>query len=182
MQGGRHGSPSGLQLVLPLLLPLAVLISPLTAPAAVPCDEPLVQVAYEADTLPEDDPVAPWIANVTGDVLAFVESGILTIVAQANGSVVYDRGEERMASSDAYAFSARVWLEQTQPDASRAGILIGGKDGIKSPRIILFDWPDYGRRFVRLETLSWPAPEVELDWSEPHAYRLEVVRDGLARV
>ncbi|GEM_PF-1412651 len=182
LQGGRHGSPSGLQLVLPLLLPLAVLISPLTAPAAVPCDEPLVQVAYEADTLPEDDPVAPWIANVTGDVLAFVESGILTIVAQANGSVVYDRGEERMANSDAYAFSARVWLEQTQPDASRAGILIGGKDGIKSPRIILFDWPDYGRRFVRLETLSWPAPEVELDWSEPHAYRLEVVRAGLARV
>ncbi len=161
---------------------LAFFLSPQTARAAVPCDDPLVQVAYEADTLPEDDPVAPWIANVTGDVLAFVEGGILTIVAQANGSVVYDRGEERMASSDAYAFSARVWLEQTQPDASRAGILIGGKDGIKSPRIILFDWPDYGRRFVRLETLSWPAPEVELDWSEPHAYRLEVERGGLVRV
>ena len=40
--------------------------------ADIPCSTDLYQVDYEGDTLPEDDPVAPWVAGPVGNATARV--------------------------------------------------------------------------------------------------------------
>jgi hypothetical protein len=144
----------------------------------------LLRVAYEADTLPEDDPVSPWTPNQScaEPAAATVEGGVLTVSAPPNCGVAYDRKEDALARASAFALQARLWLESSEPESWISEGTLGAKDGAKYVTLHFMVFEDTGRRFMRLETLNAPLAEVDIDWRVPHVYRLEVVREETARV
>ena len=108
-----------------------VLLGPFLRPASatVQCDERLYEVDYEADTLPEDDPVAPWHVNRRGDVTTTAENGLLNIRAGYDSFIVYNRDEPGLIDASRYDLEARFWIESILPDGVWSEASLGTKDG-----------------------------------------------------
>ena len=141
----------------------------------------LTRVAYEADTLPEDDPVAPWnLDSLIGEVTRRVEGGVLVIGASAfDAGVIYSRSEESLARSGWFWLEARVWFDNLLSPPHHGPAVLSFSDGEKEAGL---HFVDYGwTRILRLEPVAGGSPEIEFDWTAPHAYRLSVERHGRVR-
>ena len=140
-----------------------------------------ISIAYEADTLPEDDPVAPWnLDSLIGEVTRRVEGGVLVIGASAfDAGVIYSRSEESLARAGWFSLEARVWFDNLIAPPHHGPAVLSFADGEKEAGL---HFVDYGwTRVLRLEPVAGGSPEIEFDWTAPHAYRLSVERHGRVR-
>lgn len=144
--------------------------------ADIPCGEEPYRVSYEADTLPEDDPIAPWDKIVEGEATASVEGGVLTVDATAEGAkVMYTREENTILEATSYSMETRMWITHLVIPPPPSSVSIKIRDGIKEPTLqFVFDGLNY-RLSVPLASggsLIW-----DWYWNEPHVYKIEVTRD-----
>jgi hypothetical protein len=158
-------------------------VPPRTAQADPECPPPgaLTQVAYEADTLPEDDPVAPWnLDSLIGEVTRRVEGGVLVIGASAfDAGVIYSRSEESLVRAEWFWLEARVWFDDLLAPPHHGPAVLSFADGEKEAGLHFID---YGwTRVLRLEPVAGGSPEIEFDWTAPHVFGLSVERHGRVR-
>ncbi len=159
-----------------LWMPCALILPAGRVLADIPCNYPIVQIGYEADTLPEDDPQAPWQPSTPGDVSARVEDGVLIIEALVEGTwITYNRDEPSLMRASAYAMEARLWFADiaAQPTISLGTLKL--KDGQKE--IVLHFQGDQPQR-VQVELSSGESLTYELNIEEPHVCRIEATRGG----
>ena len=161
------------------LVPPLLLLPGQELRAEVPCDGELHAVAYEADTLPEDDPQAPWEAGPVGEVDARIEDGVLVITAAEDSYVTYGRGEPGLAGAASYDMEVRVWFANlvVPPSMSTAGF--GIRDGEKEGTVYFQDGQE---KRILIDLATGERLEHPLDWQVPHVYRLEAVRGDGFRV
>ena len=161
------------------LVPPLLLLPGQKLRAEVPCDGELHAVAYEADTLPEDDPLAPWEAGPVGEVDARIADGVLVITAAEDSYVTYGRGEPGLAGAASYDMEVRVWFANlvVPPSMSTAGF--GIRDGEKEGTVYFQDGQE---KRILIDLATGERLEHPLDWQVPHVYRLEAVRGDGFRV
>ena len=141
----------------------------------VPCAEGLDAVNFEGDTLPEDDPVAPWIPGAVGDATASVENGVLIIEAGPNSYMTYSRDEPNIEIATVYSIETKVCFSNLviPPTQSTASIAI--RDGEKEAALFFQD----GLNKRILVDHKAGRTEYEIDWEDcnnPHEYRFVVLK------
>jgi len=161
------------------LVPSLLLLPGQKLRAEVPCDGELHAVAYEADTLPEDDPLAPWEAGPVGEVDARIADGVLVVTAAEDSYVTYGRSEPGLAGAASYDMEVRVWFANLvlPPSMSTAGF--GIRDGEKEGTVYFQDGQE---KRILIDLATGERLEHPLDWQVPHVYRLEAVRGDGFRV
>ena len=139
-----------------------------------------VSVTYDADILPEADPVAPWERNGSG--VASIVSGDLVVIDNTSGPFptgqpFYWTRAVDLSFKNIYAATWRMKIDATVPDGVFTGISTGWSDNYRA--VILGYLLDGGVRKIGFlkrgagNTLSligsWLS--VEFDWSIFHSYR-----------
>jgi hypothetical protein len=151
---------------------------PARSPAEVPCTGEPVEIGYEADTLPEDDPMHPWGRTQIGSVSTWVSGGLLVIEAPGDGDeLIYTRGEADLANAAAYSIESRLRFTVLHEWSGGGSLSI--RDGAKQASLHFIQGSD---PFVRFELGVEPSPEWPLDLTQPHTFRIDVIRDEAALV
>ena len=94
-----------------------------------------VSVTYDGNTLPEADPVAPWVRNGSG--IASIVSGNLVVIDNTSGPYptgqpFYWTREVDLSFSNIYAATWRMRIDSTVPDGVFTGISTGWSDSYRA--------------------------------------------------
>lgn len=166
--------PVKMSITCPCLLAVVFLSS--VSRAEIPCDLSLelYAVNYEGDTLPEDDPVAPWAAGPVGDAAARIENGVLIIEAGPGSYITYGREEPDVRSATAYSMEASVWFSNLVVPPTQSTASMGISDGEKEAALYFQDGLN---KRILVDLATGERVEFPIDWEQPHTYRIEVERD-----
>ena len=161
-----------------------------------------VSVSYSADTLPEVDPVAPWVRRGTGTAVA-VEGALLVEKTSSGpfptGEPLFWTREVDLTFPCVYAATWRLKINSTTPDGVYTGISVGWSDTNRvvvlgylienGVRKIGFLKNGFGNRQASLEAWTGGVDSngnptqlpFDFDWSVLHSYRFFRDRDGVTR-
>jgi hypothetical protein len=137
-------------------------------------------VAYEGNTLPQDDPLTPWEVLALGEVEAWVSDGVLHVSAGLDEVVTWYRADTWMEGARAMAVEARVWFDLALPEgATRTSGSLSLRDGSKALQLWLTVGEVCG---LELQLAAGTNPTASVDCAAPHVYRIEAERGGEVRV